>query len=215
MPKHSFTIKGLKKLQVALSPPAASAEIKKHIKTANKLNGMIAVSEIRAEINKGGYAPNKPLTVAMKGEDKPLIGVSAGGGGGQLFQAITWKAASWSTVFVGVLKTDGFYNIAYFLHEGGQIGVTDKMRAMFFYLWLASIGSITPDKLTGSAEDLWKIMPGGWYPLKKGTSFILVQGRPFIQRAIEQRNFVAQVKKNWEQALAAAMKDIATKAGKS
>jgi len=211
----TFKIKGMKALQFATSPAKMTPLVKKHIERANQLNGTIAVSEIRRGINAGGFEKNKPLTVAIKKDDKPLIGRTQGGAGGQLFQAVTWKQLNRSTIFVGVLKVSRFYNIAYFLHEGGQIGVTERMRALFFYLWLASIGSLEPSKLTGRAKALWKMMPGDWKPLKPGTKAITVPKRPFISRVFGSRTFVAGVKKNWELALAAAIKEGSKKGGKS
>lgn len=213
MPKTTFKIKGLKQLNYVIDPTKMTPILRKHMERANTLNGIKAVEQIRTGISKGGFEKNADLTIAIKGEDKPLIGKSVGGAGGQLRQAITWKTVKKLTVFVGVLKINSFYNIAAIVHEGGQFKVSDKMRMMFHYLWLASVGAIKPDKLVGRASELWQMMPGNWKPLKKSTSAIVLPKRQFINKAFEDKSFRDFVKKNWEQAMDAAHIEINKKAG--
>lgn len=213
MPKTAFKIKGLKRLNFMMDPSKVTPIVRKHMERANALNGIKAVEQIRTEISKGGFEGNANLTIAIKGEDKPLIGKSVGGAGGQLRQAITWKAVKKLIVFVGVLKVDDFYNIAAIVHEGGQFSVSDKMRTMFYYLWLASIGAIKSDKLTGRASELWSMMSGNWKPLKKSTTAIVLPKRQFINRVFEKRSFKNFVKGNWEQAMRMALAEASKKAG--
>ncbi len=214
MPKFGFKVKGLNRLTYMIDPQRMDSFVRKHMKKANKLNGIATVARIRDEINGGSFEQNAPLTQMIKGENKPLVGASTGGAGGQLFQSISWKEVGKMAVFAGILKTDNFYNIGRFIHEGGQIEVTSKMRSMFSFLWYASLGLISGADLTGRAADLWKIRPGGWKPLKRSTNALLIPSRPFIPQAMEDSDYRNIVKKNWEMALAAAHAESSRKAGK-
>jgi len=214
MAKYGFKTKGLSRLQYVVDPAKMLPLIHKHMNRANKLNAMAAVGKIRDGINEGKFQKNAPLTEMIKGENKPLVGITSGGAGGQLYQSITWKEVDKMSVFVGVLKTDSFFNIGRFIHEGGQIEVTSKMRAMFAYLWYASLGLISGSDLTGRAAELWKIRPGDWKPLKPSTKVLIIPSRPFVYEALNDPDFRNLVMKNWELALAAAHAEASQKAGK-
>lgn len=194
--------KGWKKLEQALSPGHAGKIIRKHMRRATMLNGKIAERQIRESIKSGKYVSNAPLTQAIKGGDKPLVGSA------QLFGAITSKAITDLAVFIGVLRTSDIYNIAVAIHQGTAIKVTKKMRGLFYVLWLASKGSIDPSTLTGRAAELWEQMPGGWLPLKPGTKVIAIPPRPFIKQAFEDARLRRQVKKNWQLALKEGFREV-------
>jgi len=205
MPKqYKKTGKGWKRLEVALKPTKYNAVVEKHLGRATKLNGQLAVAKVRDSIKKGQYAPNKPLTIALKGSTKPLVGRTA-----QLWQSITSRKMDKKTVFVGVLKTHGVYNIAVAIHEGVAINVTDKMRGLFFVLWMVSEGRMPVSDLQGRAKELWEQMPGGWKPLLASTTAIVIPARPFIKQAFGDSGLKRQAKANWSQALKAAHKELA------
>lgn len=197
--------KGWKKMQLMLEPGKATAVVKKHLQRATRLNGKIAEAKVRDTIKKGSFADNAELTQAIKGDNKPLVGVGAGA---QLWGSITSTMISDTTLFVGVLKTDGMYNLAVTLHEGVSIGVTSAMRGLFFVLWQASVGKLGKSKLTGRAAELIALMPTGWLPLNKSTSVIIIPARKFIEVAFEDKEVRTRSKVNWQMALKAAFAEM-------
>lgn len=204
---HFKKNRGWVQLDKALEPGPFKKAVLTHLHRASILNGKIAEAEIRNTIKRGHFIRNAPLTRAIKGGGKPLVGYRPGA---QLFGSITSKSSkSAMEVFVGVLKANEFYNVAYTLHQGVVIKVTEKMRGMFFVLWLASIGKKEPSELTGATRELWDQKPGGWMPLKKSTASIFIPPRPFITAALRRKSFQKTAKANWEKALAAAYKEVA------
>lgn len=197
--------RGAKKLQMAWDPKKMDAALKRHLRKASGVNGKLMEAEARQVIRTGrGLAKNAALTAALKGENKPLVGFTS-----EMFRAITSKVVGPDTVFVGVLRTDGAYNIAKIVHDGQNIPVTESMRWMFFYLWKASDGSIPPSKLTGRAAELWNQMPGGWKPLADSTTFIVIPSRPFLDIAFQSAKFKTRANDNWQMAVRAAIKERA------
>ena len=192
------------KWEHAITPRVFKATLDHNMRRASALNGKLAEATIRRKIREGGYEPNKPLTVMIKSSSKPLVDKGTG-----LFQAITSVVIDATTVFAGILQTSGEYNIALTLHEGATINVTPKMRGLFFWLWQASIGKLSPDKLSGRARELWERSPGGWLPLKDSTSHIVIPSRPFIEMAFKDTRMKEQAKKNWQAALQQTMRELA------
>lgn len=179
--------------------------VRSHIRRATAFIGKKGEALIREEITNGNYEPNRPLTVALKGgKNEPLIGDSAGA---PLFKAITSKIINDYTVFVGVLQTNGIYNIAFTIHEGVSIKVTDAMRGLFYILWLKEKNPTI--ELEGRAKELWEKMPGGWLPLRATTNFIVIPSRPFVKNAWEGGEIQTIAVKFWNEALATAFKEIA------
>jgi hypothetical protein len=195
--------KGWERMAKALDPKLFEAALRRHIPKATKLNGLLAVARMRQELRNGEFAKNAPLTVFIKGSDKPLVD------GGDLFQGITMEQINDFTVFVGVRRTDRRYDIAKAIHEGATIRVTPAMRGMFFMLWRASEGQIEPSALEGRAAELWSRHPGGWKPLKATTTVIVIPGRPWTEHAFDDGVLKRQAQKNWEEAIAAALREVA------
>jgi len=181
--------------------------VRKHLRRATEFIGKKGEALIREEIANGSYEPNRPLTVALKGnKNEPLKGDRPGA---PLFKAITSSVINDYTVFIGVLQTDGAYNIALTIHEGVSIKVTDAMRGLFFVLWLK--GQNPSVELTGRAKELWEKMPGGWFPLKDSTNVIVIPSRPFIKNAWNSGKLQAVASKFWDGAMAAALKEMGQK----
>ncbi len=179
---------------------------RKHLRKATDRNGLEAQAAIRRQIRAGGFEANATLTKEIKKSGKPLVDK-----GTSLFQAITSKIENDTSVFVGVLQTDSFYNIALSLHNGQAIPVTPKMRLMFRVLHWVSIGNMDPSELDGAAAELWRRKPGGWLPLKDSTVAIIIPPRPFIEAGFEEEKLKQRVRNNWNRALATAMKEQAGK----
>lgn len=204
MPKTRIRLTGdWNKLEHALKPGTMNKAIKRRMRIATRLNGALAVRMIRQTIRGGGFQSNAALTTFIKSSSKPLVDK------GDLFQAVTSRVIDDTTIFVGILKTSEEFNIAMALHEGATIRVTDAMRGMFFALWKASEGELPPGELGGRARALWERQEGGWLPLKSSTTRIITPGRPFMRQAFKQNRLKQQAKKNWQQALQQAMRDLA------
>ena len=189
---------GWDSLEQALDDAKFRKKLAQHVRRANKINGLVVQRKIRQDIKAKKYAPNAPLTIALKGSKTPLV--DSGG----LFQAITMEVVG-DAVFVGVKRTNGLYDVALALHEGVTIPVTEPMRRLFWTLWKASVGSIDPATLTGRAKELWEQMPGGWKPISKDTKAIVIPERPFIRQAFADAGLKAKIAENWEAALKAAL----------
>lgn len=179
---------------------------RRHLRIATERNGLEAQATIRRLIRSGAFASNAVLTKEIKGSGKPLVDNAT-----SLFQAITSKIETDTSIFVGVLQTDGFYNIALALHDGRAISVTPKMRLMFRVLHWVSIGNMDPSELDGRAAELWRQKPGGWLPLKESTVVIILPPRFFILRAFDDPKLKKRARINWTRAINNAMKEHAKK----
>lgn len=163
----------------------------------NRANGRIAF-RIRAIsrrlIQTKAFDQNAALTVAVKGSSTPLVDTGQG-----LWGALTIVQPTWDKAFVGVLKSDGKYSIAKALHDGTKIKVTERMRAMFYYLWLKSMGRNV--ELTGRALELWERRSTGWKPLKRDTQAISIPERPYILSAFQDPKLRAYAQRQWRDAV--------------
>ena len=185
--------------------------INKHLIRATERNGRQVAALARQVIKSSPYARNASLTIALKKSSVPLVNSAT------LFRSITAKRVSDFEVFVGVLRTHKSYNIAKTLH--GSLGseyaklipVTSKMRMMFFLLHKASIDSRFIEDLKGRAKELWTLKPGGWNALNQSTTHIKIPSRPFMEIVVRDPKTIALVKKNWEEGLDKAFREIKRK----
>jgi len=177
--------------------------IRMAMRKATKVVGKLAEKEMRETIRDGKMEANADLTTSIKKSTKPLVDK------GYLFKAITSQYQRDYSVFVGVLRSSGVYDIAMTLHEGAEIAVTSKMRGLFFILWLASEGSVDPTDLEGRAAELWSRMPGGWLPLGDGTTHIIIPSRPFAKMTFEKASLQVRAQKIWTDALSKAQRGAA------
>lgn len=202
----SLKIKGLRKWQKALESPRMDAALRRNMRVASGLNGKLAEARVRRVLQNprgaGKFDDNAALTQAIKGSAKPLTDR------GTLFQAVTSKVEDDFTVFVGILRTSRSFNVALAVHEGFEAKVTAKMRGLFWVLWQASAGAIPVGELTGRAAELYERMPGGWKPLSTGTTVIVTPRRPFIETAFASKALTGQVKRNWQQAIQQAFREV-------
>jgi len=205
MPKTKITFKGMKKMEAALDSKQFDKIMRRNMRRATQLNGMVAQAAYRRAIQAGVKPANAALTQAIKGDDKPLVGTS------EMFNAITSKVVNDFTSFAGVLRRDDIYNIAVIVHEGATIPVSQKMRNMFYMLWQASIGKIDPSELTGRAKELFEAMQN-WYPLKESTNVIEIPARPWMRNANDDPEMKRLMKRNWQQALQASFREQAAAA---
>jgi hypothetical protein len=190
---------GFKRLEMLLKPGRFQAALQKNMGQALAMNGLVAVKAIRKTIKEGVDPPNAGLTKFIKGSSKPLIDNA------DLWRAVTWKKVEPLAIFVGVLRTNDSFNVAKIVHDGASVRVTDKMRAMFFALWLASEGKLDPNKLKGRAAELWARRSGGWKPLGSGKGTITIPSRPFIEITFADASMKKKMAKNLSAAAARAL----------
>lgn len=196
--------RGMQRMRRAVDPARFQEAMNRHVPRATMLNAHLVQKEIRETIRSGLFHPNAALTIAIKRSSKPLVDTGHG-----LFQAVNIEQVNDYKVFVGVLKSDDFYNVAIAIHDGATVKVSEKMRGMFYVLWKASTGQIPPSELTGRAAELWSRKPGGWLPLKQSTTAIIIPARPFMVKAFSNPELRAMVQRNWHAALAASFRDLA------
>jgi hypothetical protein len=166
----------------------------KHVGRATGRNALWLLREIRKGIQSGRYTANAPLTEAIKGSGKPLVDK------GDLFQSIAMHQESPMVAFVGIHKTNKAYNLGVTLHEGVEINVTQRMRGLFFVLWLASIGAIPHGDLTGRAQDLFSRYKN-WKPLDDKTTKIRIPPRRFISDVYNRQAVRKRIITNFKNAL--------------
>lgn len=198
-----FKIKGVSALKVALDPAAMEKCNRREMKRETWLNGKLAVAKVRQVIRSGVPPRNAALTQAIKGGDKPLVDSS------ELFNSVAAQVVDDFTVFVGVSRTNGAYNIAAIVHEGATIRVTPKMRALFFALWQVSIGNMSATKLSARGKELYA-KSTDWKPLRQSTTVIRIPARKFVEIALSDPTLIAKAKANWTRGLNAAFKERAT-----
>lgn len=192
-----------KKFQSALSSSNYTAKAKSIMRTATGQNALYIQGEARKRISpKRMYEKNAALTLEIKGsKTAPLVDTAR-----RIWQAISIDVQDWNRAFVGVKMSDGSYDLAKALHDGVSIKVTAKMRSMFFYLWLKSLGRDVT--LTGRAAALWKRWPGDWKPLRDSTQAIVIPERRFLLGVIEDPVVLRNVRKVWAQAMEYVFKKL-------
>jgi hypothetical protein len=89
------------------------------------------------------------------------------------------------------------------------------MRAMFFYLWLASMSAqgLRTGKaptLTGRAAQLFERFQD-WRPLKASTRAIHIPKRPFITTVVENPDIQSSIIALWRDAVDRTFKEVARK----
>lgn len=205
------TDKNWKRLQTMVEAGTLNSATEKFFKQAIVLNGHVAARWMRNTIKSGNFEPNAALTVALKGENKPLIGIESGA---QLFGAVTAERVSPTVVFVGVLRTNSFHNIAYMIHEGGPEGregqgidVTDEMRGLFLVLSKMSQGQ-TPRYVSPRAQFLFRHMRGRFYPLHASTTKIHIPPRQFVNQTVADPALWKVIRSNYVAALKMALKEM-------
>lgn len=186
-----------------LSDSRFGPAVRGNIRKATVANAHLVKMEVRENIRRGvhanGRVPNAPLTIAIKGFNKPTY--DSGG----MARSVRSKVVSDTRAEIGFTKSDGYGEIAKIVHDGAVVPVTPAMRGMFAILHAVSIGEKDPSELYGRAAELWERMPGRWLPISAGTSEIVIQPRRFVLEVIEADAVRKAVAKNWTEAVAYAI----------
>jgi hypothetical protein len=188
-----FKLTGFEKLQDMLDPGEFPERLRATVRKATMKVGLVAEGAIKTAITNGDFVKNRPMTVALKGSDRPLVD------SGELLKAITSEVEDWDRVVVGVIKDqtvqgkdgkpDSIKSIAGILAHGATIKVTPEMRGFF-------------------AAQARRFQRGEikrpWRPLSPDTKLIVIKKRPFLQRALRKRH-VTRYERIWAEAIQRAM----------
>lgn len=186
-PRISLTTKGFGRVERLLNRRGFNTRLQREVTKATKLNAIDVENETRKTIKGGKLAANRPMTVAIKGSSKPLIGADS-----VLFGSITHKIKMRGfAADVGVLRarkvddTD-IRNIAFILHEGATMPVTDKMRKLF---------------ASREREGI-----SGWRALKHDTTELIIKPRPFLRVSFRRRALQQRIRRRWREASGRALR---------
>lgn len=173
-------LEGFDVLQRVLNPVRFSSALRKNVRKVNKKLGLAGQDILRQSIGSANSwaVKNSPLTQVLKGSSKPLTdhGDLWGNAGHTLIGSFQFV--------VGTNRVDktGKYNIAWILHQGAHMPVTDGMRRFFRYQ---------------SAKTKGKIKP-----LAAGTRVLIISARPFLKRAfVDDKKFMVMCSVQWRNAL--------------
>lgn len=198
MPTTAYSVEGLITWRNITDAQRFATRLQRNVRRATKLNAFAAMRKMRQVLKSGDFKRNSALTQALKGSDRPL------NASGDLFQSVTLEMLDEDTYFVGVLRTEGAYNVVEVIHEGVTITVTPAMRWMFLFLAKASDGSMDPSKLEGRAAELFGYYQG-WKPLQASTTTIVIPGRPFVSITFHDARLIQLCQQNWGMAVEYAL----------
>jgi hypothetical protein len=200
----SYTLNNKERFLAAYDPKRFDMNLRRRMRMATELNGKVTERFQRQTIqSSSGLARNAPLTIAIKHSSKPLVH------SGELFQGLTTQVIDDFTAITGIMRTNEKYDIAATITNGVKIKVTDRMRGMFFRLWLADQAG-SPDGLEGRALELWNAAGGaiGWKPLSESTSVIVIPPRPWHRLATRAAGYKETIRENWRRAIQMAFHDM-------
>jgi hypothetical protein len=137
--------------------------------------GVVAKDIARSALPQDGLAKHAPLTADIRGGGPVLVD------SGDLAHAIIAKRLpqGW---WVGVPRSSPHYVKAEALENGAVIKVTDKMRSLFFVLWLVSQGKMAASELDEPAAKMFARYPD-WPMLSDSTTDLRLPPRPFMRAA--------------------------------
>jgi len=204
-----------------MDPKAVKVRLAKGAARAGARVGQHFQREARARIRGQDYAPNSPVTVALKGSSTPLVDR------GDLYQGLTYDQPDPYTIRLGVMRRavgDKGINVAAILHEGATIDVRRHPQVR------AKVWAMVRDRL--SAERLAALNPRSRRAVKRaagqlglaapqrramfarmgrgrssgsGRDVWIIPARPFIVRPIEAPSFGTFVVDQYAQATKAAL----------
>lgn len=184
----------------------------------------------RAKIRGRVYAPNSPLTIAIKGSSTPLVD------GGDLFQGLGYEIPRPTDLNMGVIRAvagDKIVNIGAVLHEGGVVDL-DKYPNVRKALWARVRKATSPERVaklrgaqraavTAAAASIARKRTGklsdkqrrAWFGRMKregklqmgaggGSKRIVIPPRPFITTVVDENDFQAGSLRHYEAAIRAA-----------
>jgi hypothetical protein len=187
-------------LMRALDPARVKAAIHKEVAKANARIGLKGRALVVKSIRARDYAPNSPITIAIKGSSAPLVDK------GDLIQSITYSVPEWYRLRIGVLKqTPAQLNIARILHEGAVIDVRKhpKVRAAV----MAQVAKKLGEKRRGASK---KVTTEAAAQLATSRSrpaghLWIIPGRPFLRRPLTSPAMKRIAREEWRIAVRKAL----------
>jgi hypothetical protein len=184
-------------------------ELRRKVPQANRRIGREIITHINTRAHKP-LTKNAKLTIAIKGGQRPIRDMDS------LVEAVEYEHIDWANAWVGIneSKHQDIHTVAVMLHEGRVFKVTERMRGMFFALYLVSIGKKDPSTLTGRAFWLWH--HGNlrdWRPLAASTTTLRYPERPFMDDTFRDDYLRTRAKEQWTEAVRLATV-AAARAGK-
>lgn len=192
-----------RKLRSALDPARVRSAMHREIEKANHKIGLAGRAFVVKSIKAQEYAPNSPLTIAMKGSSTPLFER------GDLIQGITHDVPSWDRVRVGILRTrtNGaeLVNVARILHEGAVIDVRKNPRVRAAVM--AQLAKRLGEKRRGASKKATvdaaaQLAIGGTRP---GGHLWIIPGRPFLRKPLTSVAMRSFTRERWAEAVRRAL----------
>ena len=171
------------RLLTFVNPVNFDKRLTRNIKIAHRRVGLDYRKDVRSAIRGKKYAPNKAMTVTIKGSSTPLVDDA------DMINSIAIEVNEADSVEVGIKRTatsrgKKLWNIAEILHGGATVRVTERMRNFF--------------KIMSRSGQR------GWRPLDPSTTAIRIPARPFFSEPLDANE--GKYIKHYESAVIATMK---------
>ncbi len=175
----------------ALDPAVFRANLAREVEMAHARIGADfrarAVRAIRAQ----HYAPNSPITIAIKGSSTPLVR------GGDLIQSITSARPKWDELRLGIMRGAmgaEFVNVARILHEGAVIDTRlhPEVRAAV----MARVAAGARAKRRGASKRATQAAVDA-LSSRTGSGLWVIPPRPFLAAPFLDPRFRAVVRAEW------------------
>lgn len=172
------------RLLTIINPVNFDRRLDKNIRIAHRRVGLDYRKDVRTAIRGKKYAPNKAMTVAIKGSSTPLVDNA------DMINAIAIKVDGSDSVEIGIKRSatgsggKKLWNVAEILHKGVTVTVTERMRNFFKVMFQSG--------------------QRGWRPLNPSTTVIRIPGRPFFSEPLADNE--DKYIKHYEDAVIATMK---------
>lgn len=204
--KYTITLgKDWQRLLKASNPARFRKLLAANMRIATEKNGIDVMNCIRRKVQEAKFDPNSELTKLLKGSTKPLIDTST------LANNISYELENAFVAMAGTNRNREGANIAYTLHEGATLKMTDERRR-----WLARAIAIAYKKMgkdyQGKEGTGYTYAGGVASPTRgKSSSFgaIIIPGRPFIVSAFDDA-LIKRILERWSVACYQAMKAAAS-----
>jgi hypothetical protein len=203
--KYTITLsKDWQRLLKASNPSRFRKLLTAHMRVATERNGVDVMNCIRRKVQEAKFDPNSELTKLLKGSSKPLINSST------LARNINYALENAFVGLAGTNRNREGANIAYVLHEGATLKMTDERRR-----WLARAIAMAYKKMgrdyQGKEGTGYTYSGGVASPTRgKSNSFaaLIIPSRPFIESAFDDA-LIKRILERWSEACYQAIKAAA------
>jgi len=185
--KLGYSMKGMDEWLSMTDPKRVEVVLKPAVAAGLKAASLFMEKRIKSAIHDRHYAPNAPLTVAMKNSSLPLVDT------GRLAGSVSHKLLKWNHAVVGASLFRGGANVGLAVHDGFTVDLTLPQYAAMRKLLHAQVSKLKKGGfLTG----------GSMSPM---SGFLVVPPRHFIKKPFNNLANVKAVKKILGKFVQAAM----------